>query len=389
MTKTPNYVFDTDDELYHWGILGQRWGHRRFQNEDGSLTAEGRERYGVSEARSKSDAQKAKARISYNTQKYKADLKSKAAKEKVSRSANEERQRIRENSKNIRLARKEQAKFDKLNKKEEMKLERQGRPMNMRTGKTKNMSDEDLQKAIDRLKLQAEYNKAYAIATSPNSALAKADRFFEGPTGKLVGEIAKQTIPTIANTALTKVLETKLKYANKEDRDKMAADIDKVKSDAEKNRAEVESKRLVGETAKAKIERENAKAKSELADAELKRKIDESNQRANLWKISEENKRWANESQAKINRENAESAAKIKNERSKQAAESYVSVSKARTESKDAATDRRIKEAEAFGGVKYLTTPDGREAVTKGSLAYKDEKDWWEAYERRRKLGLL
>lgn len=60
MTKTPNYVFDTDDELCHWGIIGQKWGHRRFQNEDGSLTAEGRERYGVDEARSKSNVQKAK-----------------------------------------------------------------------------------------------------------------------------------------------------------------------------------------------------------------------------------------------------------------------------------------------------------------------------------------
>lgn len=33
------------DELMHWGILGQRWGIRRFQNSDGSLTAEGRIRY--------------------------------------------------------------------------------------------------------------------------------------------------------------------------------------------------------------------------------------------------------------------------------------------------------------------------------------------------------
>lgn len=32
-------------ELKHWGILGMKWGFRRFQNEDGSLTAEGRERY--------------------------------------------------------------------------------------------------------------------------------------------------------------------------------------------------------------------------------------------------------------------------------------------------------------------------------------------------------
>lgn len=34
------------DELYHHGIKGQRWGIRRFQNEDGSLTPAGVKRYG-------------------------------------------------------------------------------------------------------------------------------------------------------------------------------------------------------------------------------------------------------------------------------------------------------------------------------------------------------
>ena len=32
-------------ELYHHGIIGQRWGVRRYQNLDGSLTPEGRKRY--------------------------------------------------------------------------------------------------------------------------------------------------------------------------------------------------------------------------------------------------------------------------------------------------------------------------------------------------------
>ena len=32
-------------ELYHWGIKGQKWGLRRFQNEDGTLTEEGKARY--------------------------------------------------------------------------------------------------------------------------------------------------------------------------------------------------------------------------------------------------------------------------------------------------------------------------------------------------------
>lgn len=36
-----------DDFLCHYGIKGQKWGVRRFQNEDGSYTAIGKERYGI------------------------------------------------------------------------------------------------------------------------------------------------------------------------------------------------------------------------------------------------------------------------------------------------------------------------------------------------------
>lgn len=32
--------------LMHYGVKGQKWGVRRFQNDDGSLTAEGQQRYG-------------------------------------------------------------------------------------------------------------------------------------------------------------------------------------------------------------------------------------------------------------------------------------------------------------------------------------------------------
>ncbi len=42
MDKYDNTTFSS--ELYHHGILGMKWGVRRFQNKDGSLTPEGKKR---------------------------------------------------------------------------------------------------------------------------------------------------------------------------------------------------------------------------------------------------------------------------------------------------------------------------------------------------------
>lgn len=40
-------------ELAHYGILGMKWGVRRYQNPDGSLTSEGKKRYSTGETGSK------------------------------------------------------------------------------------------------------------------------------------------------------------------------------------------------------------------------------------------------------------------------------------------------------------------------------------------------
>ena len=65
-------VYNEYDYLYHHGIKGQKWGVRRYQNEDGSLTSAGKKRYEKALGAKDSALSKANA----NRQKYQDRVKS-------------------------------------------------------------------------------------------------------------------------------------------------------------------------------------------------------------------------------------------------------------------------------------------------------------------------
>jgi hypothetical protein len=71
------WTYNNDEHLAHHGILGMKWGIRRYQNKDGTLTPEGRKRYGDTDSSNESvDAKKAQVLKSRSaTELYKhADL---------------------------------------------------------------------------------------------------------------------------------------------------------------------------------------------------------------------------------------------------------------------------------------------------------------------------
>lgn len=133
-------IIPSSSDLQHHGILGMKWGIRRYQNKDGSLTAAGKKRR---EAQAKTDERKEKAYSpSIKRGKDKSPISPAEQIAQNASSAISGAKTIVDGAEGIR------------------------RTKNDSQSKVSQMSDEELERAIKRLKLEQEYERLSPKETS-------------------------------------------------------------------------------------------------------------------------------------------------------------------------------------------------------------------------------
>lgn len=143
------------EELKHYGIKGQKWGRRRYQNSDGSLTSAGKQRYGSGDGR-KADLQEAK---------------------KVVDKTNE-------------VAKQSQRINDEKRSKKEKKAKQQAE-QDIRE-KVYKMSDQELRDAVNRMNMEERYTQVMRDRTNVEVGKSKVEKFMDYTVSGLT--IASTTI---------------------------------------------------------------------------------------------------------------------------------------------------------------------------------------------------
>ena len=140
----------TYDEIKHHGIKGQKWGVRRYQNADGSLTAKGKQRYGTKENFERQYPEDVKRNV-------KSTKKAVGVAEKAATAKQQNRERAKE-------ARKREIKADR---------EKQIRE------EAYKMSDKELRDVVNRLNMEERYTQVMRDREVIEVGKSKTEKFMD------------------------------------------------------------------------------------------------------------------------------------------------------------------------------------------------------------------
>ena len=166
------YRLISEEELQHHGIKGQKWGVRRYQNEDGSLTNAGKKRYGTQENFEKQ----------YPIDKKKSDINSINSGKEAARNAKE----VNRNLKEI-----EREKSSKKQKQVNKQIEEAARD------NARRMSDQELRDAVNRLNMEENYTRMMSNRNYVDVGESAASKFMDKATKALVVTEAALSIALI------------------------------------------------------------------------------------------------------------------------------------------------------------------------------------------------
>ena len=152
-----------NDELYHYGVLGMRWGVRRYQKKDGTLTNSGKKRY------------------------------------------DKEMERLKAEEKIIKNKNRTQSKLEKLEAKRKSVEELKKNSNKPKEKSVKEYSDAELRERVNRLQLEKQYKDLSPKQVSIGKTVV--NRIVKNVVVPAAEEMGKQVVKSLMTKEINKYID--------------------------------------------------------------------------------------------------------------------------------------------------------------------------------------